>query len=287
MSKQKVSAEKIKSKISQAVPQDAFGIEDSTEGTGRAARAGTKGLQGARTVPIDKILPDPDQPRRTFPEESLQELAGSIKEQGVLQPISVEYMPEERAYKIISGERRFHASKLAGLKEIPCIISEGVDSKKRRAHQLVENLQREDLNPVDKARAILEFKELAGSWEEVDKLTGLSPRRRRQYTALLSLPEDIQKEIVATGRKPAKDQITEKHARALLLLKKDPDKQQELFNLIKNQKSPLSGDKALDQAKEFTGAPKYKTFSVKYTTEDELIEKLEEEITRLRQALEQ
>lgn len=283
-SKKKDFSNKIRKTVEETVPEEAFGKASEEHGASRDAILGTKGLAGARKISIEKIHPDPDQPRRTFPESSLTELSESIKEQGVLQPISVEYIPAEKAYKIISGERRYQASKLAGLKEMPCIVSEGVDNTTRRAHQLIENLQREDLSPVDKARAILEFKQLAGSWEEVDKLTGLSPRRRQHYTALLSLPEQMQKEIVATGKKPAKDQITEKHARALLLLKKNPEKQQELFNLIKNTKNPLTGDQAIDEAKELKGKPKFKTFSVRYATEEDLIDKLEEELARLRRA---
>jgi len=91
-------------------------------------REGTRRIKNARIIDIDKITPDPDQPRKTFPQESLIELSNSIKEHGVLQPITVEYIEAEDYYKIISGERRFHASKIAGLTTMPCIVYDGVDS---------------------------------------------------------------------------------------------------------------------------------------------------------------
>ncbi|MFH0931210.1 MAG: ParB/RepB/Spo0J family partition protein, partial [Candidatus Zixiibacteriota bacterium] len=218
-------------------------------------------------------------------EDSLKELAESIKAHGIIQPITVEHIPSNGFYKIIAGERRFQAAKLAGLIEIPCVILEGVENNRRRAMQLVENLQREDLSPIDKARGILAFKELVGSWEEADRLTGLTPRRRQQYTALLKLPDEIQRDIVSPGRRPAKAEITEKHARALLALRKSPEKQIQLFGLMKDVKKPLTGDEALEKARELKGTPSQRVFSVKYNSETDLIQKLEAELRRLKDTL--
>jgi ParB family chromosome partitioning protein len=82
------------------------------------------------------------------------------------------------------------------------VIHEDIETNKRLALQLIENLHREDLNAIDKARALIAFKDIVGSWEEADRLTGLSVRRRQQFTAILKLPEEIQSEIVAIGRDP-------------------------------------------------------------------------------------
>ena len=87
------------------------------------------------------------------------------------------------------------------------------------------------------------------NWADVERTVGIGESRRKQFIALLNLPENIQKDIVATGRKPSKNQITEKHARALLLLNAFPEKQLELFELIKTSPEPIAGDAAISQAK--------------------------------------
>ena len=276
---------KLKEKVAETLkPLD--GVDDfdmaKEPRTSAAGFKGTTRISGARVIPIDKVKPDPNQPRKSFPEDSLKDLADSIKAHGILQPITAEYLEKEDSYKIIVGERRYQAAKLVGLKEIPCLIQEGIEENTRSAVQLVENLQREDLSPVEKARAIIAFKGQVGSWEKVDELTGLSPRRRQHYTAILKLPEEIQNTIVSTGRKPAKTDITEKHARALLALKKDPEKQKKLFELMLDKKNPLSGDQAVDQAKRLKGKPQVMTFVVRYSSKEDLIQKLEEEIERLK-----
>ena len=283
MSKSKKDFSKnIKKTFDEKIPEDAFGKERSDLGTSRQVIKDTRDLREARYISIEKIQPDPDQPRKAFPEESLKELSESIRVHGILQPVAVEYTGKTGKYKIIVGERRYQAAKLASLKEVPCLILEGVEVNKRKALQLVENLQREDLNPVDKARAIIAFKDLVGTWEKVDELTGLSSRRRQQYTALLKLLDDMQKSIVSMGKGRPKNEFTEFHARALSALKKNPEKQRQLFDLIKESEEPLTGREAIDKAKELKGKPKIKTFTVKYTSKKELIERLEEELKKLK-----
>lgn len=272
----------VKRTIDESVPESIFDKEVKDRATSRGAIKGTKGLKGARTIPLNKLKPDPYQPRKTFNKDSLNELAESIKTHGVLQPITVEYLSAEDTYKIISGERRFHASKLAGLEEIPCIIREEIESNKRKALQLVENLQREDLSAIEKARALIDYKNDVGSWEEVERLTGISTRRRQQFIAILKLPEEIQSKVVSLGNKPKKNNFTEKHARALLSLRKNPEKQKELFELIVNSKNPLPSIEALEKAKEFKGRPAFKTLVIKYSSKEELIKKLKQELNRLK-----
>jgi ParB family chromosome partitioning protein len=166
------------------------------------ARGGTRRIKSAKWIPIEKIQPDPAQPRRDFNDASLAELAQSIGEYGVRQPIVVEHVEEGESFQIVSGERRYRASKSVGLVEMPCIIQEQATQVLRFAQQLVENIHREDLSPIDKARALLEYKAILGDgnpWSEVEQKVGISETRRKQFTALLNLPEAMQKEIVATG----------------------------------------------------------------------------------------
>lgn len=284
MSNKKDLSEQIRKVVGAEVPDGDYDDDGATPASTsrRQIIRDTKDLGEARSVPIEKIMPDPGQPRSNITEESVMELADSIRVHGVLEPITVEYVPKNGSYLIISGERRYQASRLAGLAEVPCLIYENLEENRRRALQLVENLQREDLSPIDKARSLIAFKGGVGTWEEVDRLTGFKPSRRKQLTALLNLPEDMQKKIVSMGRKPARGQVTEKHARALLLLRRQPEKQQELFSLIQNKKRPLTGDQAMEKADELRGKLKLMTFTVKYGSKEELIRRLEEEIEKLR-----
>jgi len=114
----------------------------------KGIREGTKGISGARIIDLERIKSDPDQPRKTWDKKKLNELAVSIEKHGVLQPITVEYIEEEDYFKVINGERRYRASKIAGLEEIPCIIR-NIDQKIKLIHQLIENIQRQDLPPIE------------------------------------------------------------------------------------------------------------------------------------------
>ena len=128
---------------------------------------------------------------------------------------------------------------------------------------------------------MLELKERLGKgriWADVESMLGISETRRKQFVALLNLPEDIQREIVALGRRPAKSSVTEKHARALLMLNRFPEKQLELFDSIKNSRDPIAGDAAIEKAKEIKGQVPLHVFRIVYRTEEELIEKLETEL---------
>jgi ParB family transcriptional regulator, chromosome partitioning protein len=170
-------------------------------------------------VRVDAIQPDPDQPRSTFPAESLQELSASIVQDGVIQPIEVtEVRPN--LYRIVHGERRWRAAMLAGLDTIPAVVRRrDYDSITRFVRQLVENIQREDLNDVDRAAGLLRLRDLmqdeldsAGadqvpseepwgskiSWAKVGKRLGYSRQRIHQLIKLLELPDEI-KDAVRDG----------------------------------------------------------------------------------------
>lgn len=155
------------------------------------------------------IEPMKNQPRKMFDQEKLEELANSIKEHGVIQPILV--VKNENGYAIVAGERRWRAAKKAGLKKIPAIIKDYTDTKKKQV-ALIENIQREDLNIVEVAKAIRELMEIENySQLEVAKITGKNVSTISNIVRLLKLPDEIL-EFVLDGK------LVEGQARALLAL---------------------------------------------------------------------
>ena len=167
------------------------------------------------TLRIAQIDPKGDQPRKTFDAELLSELADSIAVHGVLQPILVREMPLGR-YQIVAGERRFRAAKLAGLSEIPAIVIEG-DEKKAAQIAMIENVQREDLNPLEEALGYRALSEDYGmTQEEIAAEIGKSRSAVANALRLLDLPDALAA-YVADGS------ITAGHARALLSLKTEED----------------------------------------------------------------
>ena len=160
-----------------------------------------------RTVAVELLEPNPSQPRKTFDESLLNELACSIKEHGVVQPLLVKSKGD--GYMIIAGERRWRASKLAGIKEVPVHVFEG-DEKSILEISLVENIQREDLSPLEVATTLKDLMDQFGfTQEEVGKKVGWSRSAVANKTRLLNLPEQIQERL-------KKQEISEGHARVLL-----------------------------------------------------------------------
>ncbi len=170
---------------------------------------GTRELATAREIRLDRIEPDPDQPRRSYDQERLEELAASIRLEGVLQPIAVRYDPERDRYVIIHGERRWRAAQLARLESIPAIVRE-VGEEQRLIQQLMENILREDLNALDRAAALRRLKRQMGDapWEQVAEAVGIKRSRLFQLLSTEKLPEPVQAEIRA-GR------LSEKQSRPL------------------------------------------------------------------------
>ena len=161
-------------------------------------------------LPIAAISPNPDQPRTCFSREGLEELAASIQELGVLQPLSVR-RSKNGGYELISGERRLRASRMAGLTEVPCILV-SVDSQGSSLLALVENLQRRDLNFVEEATALAKLIETYHlSQEEAARRIGKSQSAVANKLRLLRLPPDVLTLLREHG-------CTERHARALLRL---------------------------------------------------------------------
>ncbi len=160
-----------------------------------------------KEIQIKLIIPNPDQPRKTFNEEALKELADSIKEQGVIQPIILE--KSEDRYIIIAGERRFRASRLAGLDTIPGLIRKYTHEQKLEI-ALIENIQREDLNSIEEAKAYLSLmNNLDLSQEAIARKVGKKRSTIANSLRLLKLPDDIQNSLI-------KGEISAGHARAIL-----------------------------------------------------------------------
>ena len=161
-------------------------------------------------LPLHKVEPNPDQPRRDFDEEELQQLADSISEHGVIQPLTVRLLPSGY-YQIIAGERRWRASRLAGLNEIPAVVIEA-DDRKATELALIENLQRQDLNPVEEA---LGYQSLIADYgltqEETAKSVGKSRPAVANALRLLQLCPEVL-EMLRCGK------LTAGHARAVLTL---------------------------------------------------------------------
>ncbi len=157
-------------------------------------------------IKLDEIRSNPYQPRKTFNEDSLRELATSIKEYGVVQPVIVK--KSIKGYELIAGERRCKASKLAGLTEIPAIIKEFTDQEMMEI-ALIENIQREDLNPIDEAKSVLNIINLRGITQEEFALKfGKSRSYITNLLGLLNLPNNIQNMVI-------KREISASHARVL------------------------------------------------------------------------
>ncbi|MDX8152472.1 ParB/RepB/Spo0J family partition protein [Patulibacter brassicae] len=162
-----------------------------------------------RTLPLDLVVPNPNQPRRVFEEEALQALADSIADRGLLQPVLVRPLPGGR-YEIVAGERRWRASRIAGLSEIPAIVQEQDDATSLQA-ALVENMARADLNPVEEARAVAALVEDLGlTREAVGRMVGRSRVAISNLLRILDLPDEAL-DLIGDGR------LTEGHGRALLL----------------------------------------------------------------------
>ena len=175
---------------------------------------------------LDDIIPNRFQPREVFDEKALKELAVSIKEHGVIQPIIVRNVNGK--YEIIAGERRYKASALAGLTKIPAIIR-NLDDKESSKVALLENLQRKNLNPIEEARTyqkILEIDHM--TQEELAKTMGKSQSAVANKIRLLALPDDVQESLL-------KEQISERHARALLNVP-DTKKQKDMLKRVISNK---------------------------------------------------
>lgn len=210
-----------------------------------------------KKVNINEIEPNLEQPRKRFDSNKIKELSKSIKKHGIIQPIIVQ--KEENYYKIIAGERRWRAAKLAELTEVPVIIK---DISKRDIMEiaLIENIQREDLNPIEEAMA---FKELINEYkithEELSKIIGKSRTAITNSIRLLTLSEKVQKALI-------ENKITAGHARAIITIN-DHDIQNKILDLI------IKNDMTVRNVEEFikNKAKRKEEKQIKELNEEEMI----------------
>ena len=173
------------------------------------------GEEIVQSIKVIEIEPNRNQPRRNFPSESIEELAKSIERYGIIQPIIVS--KKDDFYEIIAGERRWRAAKKAGLKEMPCIVREN-DERKNKEIALIENIQREDLNPIDKARGFRQLLDDYGmTQQQLADTIGLNRSTVTNTLRLLNLDERVM-QLAIEGK------LNEGHCRSLLCIT-DPDKQ--------------------------------------------------------------
>jgi len=190
-----------------------------------------KGEEKVVTIPVEKIQPNPHQPRRHFSETSLKELAVSIKAHGILQPLIV--TKQDGYYQLIAGERRLKAAKMAGQKVVPVIVREA-ETQKKLELALVENLQRDNLNSIEEAYA---YKKLAEEFflkqEEIAKKVGKDRATVANTMRLLDLPKEMQRAI-------QEGKISAGHGKAILSIK-NPLKQQALYQAILQKNLTVRG----------------------------------------------
>lgn len=225
-------------------------------------------------VEVEKIKPNPYQPRVEFNDDRLRDLSDSIRQYGVLQPLVVtrkEVFSDEGGmvveYELIAGERRLRASKIAGVREVPVLIKSGDESDKLKLElAIIENLQREDLNPVDRAQA---FHKLANEFNLTHKEIGKKVGKSREYVSntirLTALPQEVLEALMA-------GQINEGHTRPILMLADRPEEQMTFFREIMYKRMTVREAEAIARRIAFERARK------KTVVDPEIVE-MEEKLT--------
>ena len=225
------------------------------------------GSNGEVVLPINQVEPNKNQPRKDFDEEALKELADSISQHGIVQPLVV--TKQEGYYEIIAGERRWRAAKLAGLKEVPVVIKEYTPQEIMEV-ALIENIQREDLNPVEEAKAYQNLiEEYNLKQEDVAKKVSKNRSTITNALRLLKLPDEILEMLVSGD-------ISGGHARALLSVE-DPDKQIKIAHkIVKESLSVRDVEKLVKD----DGKKKGKSKDKKSLGQEAIYEDLEEKLTQ-------
>ena len=243
------------------------GETEKEAGNTTAAKRKTAGSKsGTMFVKISSVEPNINQPRKQFDEDALLELSESVKQYGILQPLLVSNKKDY--YEIIAGERRWRAAKLAGLKEVPVIVKEFTDQELVEI-SLIENIQREDLNPVEEAMA---YKRLIDEFhlkqDEVAERVGKSRTAVTNSMRLLKLSEKVQQMLID-------EMITAGHARAILAIS-DKEKQETVAMKVFDEKLSVRETEAL--VKRMLEPPKTEKKSKFTTAEDAIYESLEEKM---------
>ena len=220
--------------------------------TGQNPSTGTAvGTTGVMQVPVNQITPNPRQPRTRFDPGELEELAASIREHGVIQPLIVSQKDKGGGYILIAGERRLQASTHAGLKTVPVIIRQTTDQE-RLVLALIENVQREDLNPLEEAHAFQQLvNEFGMSQDQIASHVGKSRVAVTNTLRLLKLPKSVQSALV-------EEKITEGHARALLMLETPVSQTAALTHVISRELSVRQTEEYVRRLKGEKKAAKFK-----------------------------
>ena len=181
---------------------------------------------GLANVPIDQISPNPYQPRKTFNDASIEELSRSVREHGIIQPLVVTKIGDKK-YRLIAGERRFRAAQKAELKTVPVVIKETMTDTDTLQVALIENIQREDLNPIEEAYAYHQLhEEFQLTQEEISKRVGKERSTVANCLRLLKLPDSVKK-LLASG------QLSMGHARAILAVESAKKQEQLAERVVK------------------------------------------------------
>jgi ParB family chromosome partitioning protein len=264
----------------------------------------TRATPGLAEIPISQIQPNPYQPRKTFNEASIDELARSVRQHGIVQPLVVTRAGDK--YKLIAGERRFRAAQKAGLTTVPVLIKEMMQESDALQIALIENIQREDLNPIEEALAYHQLHDdFQLTQEEISKRVGKERSTVANFLRLLKLPEPVKK-LLASG------QLSMGHARALLAI--ESPKKQELLagrvvrknlnvrqtEMLASESSPKTAEKKEKEKDVFTRDAEDKlqrtlrtkveidrrrrggVINIRYGSEDELIRLVDELMGRRR-----
>ena len=229
---------------------DAHYVESLTSYSGAAV---------GRMIPVDQIRPNPDQPRKALGD--LRELTESIRAKGVLEPLLVRFVPREDCYYIISGERRYHASRAAGLREVPC-IEKMADEAETLEIALIENIQRKDLTPFEEADGLQRLAEQFDyTHEDVAKKIGRSRSSVSETLTLRNIPDNLRKRCIEQG-------LLSKSL--LLQIAKQPTEKKMLEMFAKILQEGLSRDEARkERTEDKTGPLKPQPFVFHYEPENE------------------
>lgn len=200
-------------------------------------------LRNTYRIEIELIEPDPNQPRRYFDQDVLEELAASIQAWGIKQPLTVRWQPQSQKYRIIDGERRYRASGIAGLRELPCLLQES-NSRDTLIDQIVHNCQRADLRPYETADALVRLKnEFGMTFAEIAKLTGKSIG---EVGKLIALVEKVVPEVQERVREVGDASLTKRHLYTLSQL--PPAEQKRLAGRIEREQLTVQETERLVRA---------------------------------------
>lgn len=229
---------------------DAHYVESLTSFSGAAV---------GRMIPVDKVRPNPEQPRKALGD--LRELTESIKEKGVLEPLLVRFVPREDAYHIISGERRYHASRAAGLREVPC-IEKIADDAETLELALIENLQRKDLTPFEEAEGLYRLAEqFAYTHEDIARKISKARSSVTEILSLRNIPEPIRRRCADRGI----------HSKSLLLqIARQPNEKKMAEAMQRIIQGGLTRDEARRERRDEKAAgPRPQPFIFNFQPEDE------------------